>query len=46
MVMVILIGDKKFKDLKINLEVVDLDDVDMLSDLIVVVVNDGLDKVE
>jgi DNA-binding protein YbaB len=32
--------------LKINPEAVDPDDVDMLSDLIVAAVNDGLDKVE
>ena len=46
MVAATLTGDKKLKDLKINPEAVDPDDVDMLSDLIVAAVNDGLDKVE
>ena len=46
MVTATLTGDKKLKDLKINPEAVDPDDVDMLSDLIVAAVNDGLDKVE
>ena len=46
MVKATLTGDKKLKDLKINPEAVDPDDVDMLSDLIVAAVNDGLDKVE
>ncbi|MDO4855554.1 MAG: YbaB/EbfC family nucleoid-associated protein [Limosilactobacillus gorillae] len=46
MVTVTLTGDKKVKDLKINPEAVDPDDVDMLSDLIVAALNDGLQKVD
>lgn len=46
MVKVIFIGDKKMKDIMINFDVVDFDDVDMLQDLVVVVVNDVLIKVD
>ncbi|MGI6208334.1 MAG: YbaB/EbfC family nucleoid-associated protein [Anaerolineae bacterium] len=37
-------GDQRIKSLRINPEVVDPEDVDMLQDLIVAAVNEGLDK--
>lgn len=46
MVTVTLTGDKKVKDLTIKPEAVDPDDVDMLSDLVMAAVNDGLAKVD
>ncbi|MDM8333033.1 YbaB/EbfC family nucleoid-associated protein [Limosilactobacillus panis] len=39
-------GDKTLLDLKINPEAVDPDDVDMLQDLLVAAINDGLKKVD
>ncbi|WP_137596960.1 YbaB/EbfC family nucleoid-associated protein [Paucilactobacillus kaifaensis] len=39
-------GDKKLKDIKINAEAVDPDDVDMLQDLVLAAINDGLQKVD
>ena len=39
-------GDKKLKDLTINPEAVDPDDVDMLQDLVLAAVNDGLSKID
>ncbi len=39
-------GDKKLKNLTINPEAVDPEDVDMLQDLILIAVNDGLAKIE
>ena len=39
-------GDKKLMDLQIKPEAVDPDDPDMLSDLIIAAVNDGLAKVD
>lgn len=39
-------GDKKLKDLQINPDAVDPDDVDMLQDLIISAINDGITKVE
>lgn len=39
-------GDKKLKDIKINPEAVDPDDVDMLQDLVLAAINDGLKKVD
>lgn len=39
-------GDKKLVDLQIKPEAVDPDDVDMLTDLVVAAVNDGLQKVD
>ena len=39
-------GDKKLVDLQIKPEAVDPDDVDMLSDLVVAAINDGLAKVD
>lgn len=39
-------GDKKLKDLTLNPEAVDPDDVDMLQDLVLAAVNDGLSKID
>jgi DNA-binding YbaB/EbfC family protein len=39
-------GDKKLKDISINPEAVDADDVDMLEDLVVAAVNDGIAKID
>ena len=39
-------GDKQLHDLKINKEAVDPDDIDMLQDLVVAAVNDGMKKVD
>lgn len=39
-------GDKKLKDITINPEAVDPDDVDMLQDLVLAAVNDGLAKID
>jgi DNA-binding YbaB/EbfC family protein len=39
-------GDKKLKDLTINPEAVDPDDIDMLQDLVLAAVNDGLSKID
>ncbi|WP_044010902.1 YbaB/EbfC family nucleoid-associated protein [Paucilactobacillus wasatchensis] len=39
-------GDKKLKDLKINPDAVDPDDVDMLQDLVLAAVNDGLQQID
>ena len=39
-------GDKKLKSLSIKQEVVDPDDVEMLEDLIMVAVNDALNKAD
>lgn len=39
-------GDKKLIDLQIKPEAVDPDDIDMLSDLVMAAVNDGLQKVD
>ncbi|MBD7895685.1 MULTISPECIES: YbaB/EbfC family nucleoid-associated protein [Limosilactobacillus] len=38
-------GDNKLVDLKIKPEAVDPDDIDMLSDLVLAAVNDGMKKV-
>lgn len=46
MVKVTFTGDKKMKDITINPEAVDPDDVDMLQDLVVSAVNDALGKVD
>lgn len=39
-------GDKQLKDLQIKPAAVDPDDVDMLADLVMAAVNDGLAKVD
>lgn len=39
-------GERKMKDIIIKEEIVDPEDVDMLQDLILMAVNDGLSKVE
>jgi DNA-binding YbaB/EbfC family protein len=39
-------GDKVLKDLQINAELIDPNDPESLSDMIIVAVNDGLKKVE
>ena len=46
MVVATFSGEKKLTDLQIKPEAVDPDDVDMLSDLVVAAVNDGLKKVD
>ncbi|WP_367342539.1 YbaB/EbfC family nucleoid-associated protein [Limosilactobacillus sp.] len=46
MVVATFSGDKQLTDLKIKPEAVDPDDVDMLSDLVIAAVNDGLKKVD
>lgn len=46
MVKVTFTGDKKMKDITINPDAVDPDDVDMLQDLVVAAVNDALTKVD
>ena len=40
-----LSGERKLKSLDINEAIVDPDDVDMLSDMVLMAVNDGLEKV-
>lgn len=45
MVMATFTGDNKLVDLKINKEAVDPDDIDMLQDLVVAAINDGMKKV-
>lgn len=39
-------GDKRLKDITIKEEIVDADDVEMLQDLVIMAVNDGLMKIE
>lgn len=39
-------GDKQLKDLQIKPEAVDPDDVDMLQDLVIAAVNDGLKQID
>ncbi|BBC61409.1 YbaB/EbfC family nucleoid-associated protein [Melissococcus plutonius] len=39
-------GDRKLKDVSINKEVVDPDDIEMLEDLVTMAVNDALEKIE
>ncbi|MDA9472139.1 YbaB/EbfC family nucleoid-associated protein [Enterococcus sp. 5H] len=39
-------GDRKLKDISIKEDVVDPEDVEMLQDLVIMAVNDGLAKVE
>ncbi|MCZ0717909.1 YbaB/EbfC family nucleoid-associated protein [Aerococcus kribbianus] len=46
MVTATLTGDKKLKAIDIKADAVDPDDVDMLEDLVIAAVNDGLDQVE
>ncbi|MBP1048179.1 YbaB/EbfC family nucleoid-associated protein [Enterococcus sp. BWM-S5] len=46
LVTAIFTGDKRLKDMTIKEEIVDADDVEMLQDLIVMAVNDGLVKIE
>lgn len=46
MVVATFSGDKKLKDLKIKPEAVDPDDVDMLTDLVIAAINDGLKQVD
>ena len=41
-----LTGDRKLKAIEINQAIVDPEDVDMLSDMVLMAVNDGLAKVE
>lgn len=39
-------GDKTLQDIAINEAIVDADDVEMLQDMIILAVNDGLKKIE
>lgn len=39
-------GDKRLKDITIKEEIVDAEDVEMLQDLVLMAVNDGLVKIE
>lgn len=39
-------GDKQLKDLQIKPEAVDPDDIDMLQDLVIAAINDGLKQVD
>ncbi|KPG69526.1 MULTISPECIES: YbaB/EbfC family nucleoid-associated protein [unclassified Enterococcus] len=39
-------GNKKLKDLVINEDIVDAEDVDMLQDMVILAINDGLAKIE
>lgn len=39
-------GDKMLQDITINEAIVDADDVEMLQDMIILAVNDGLKKIE
>ena len=39
-------GDKKLRDLSIDQAIVDPEDVDMLQDMLILAVNDGLTKIE
>ncbi len=41
-----LTGDKTLQDITINEAIVDADDVEMLQDMIILAVNDGLKKIE
>ena len=41
----VVIGTKELKSLEIKPEVVDPDDIDMLQDLVVAAINDGISKV-
>ncbi|WP_047998949.1 YbaB/EbfC family nucleoid-associated protein [Lactiplantibacillus herbarum] len=46
MVKVTFTGDKKMKDITINPDAVDPEDVDMLQDLVITAVNDALSKID
>ncbi|MHC5248837.1 YbaB/EbfC family nucleoid-associated protein [Enterococcus sp. HY326] len=46
LVKVVFTGDRKMKDIEINEGVVDPEDVEMLQDLIVMAVNNVLEKIE
>lgn len=46
LVMATFTGDRKLKDISIKEDVVDPEDVEMLQDLVIMAVNDGLAKVE
>lgn len=39
-------GDKTLQDIAINEAIVDADDVEMLQDMIILAINDGLKKIE
>lgn len=39
-------GDKMLQDIAINEAIVDADDVEMLQDMIILAINDGLKKIE
>ncbi|MBL1227376.1 YbaB/EbfC family nucleoid-associated protein [Enterococcus sp. BWR-S5] len=46
LVTAVFTGDKRLKDITIKEEIVDAEDVEMLQDLVVMAVNDGLVKIE
>ncbi|AMB99227.1 nucleoid-associated protein [Aerococcus urinaehominis] len=46
MVTATLTGDRRLKDLSLAQDVVDPEDTDMLQDLIIAAVNDGLDQID
>lgn len=39
-------GDRRMKDIQINEEVVDPDDIEMLQDLVVMAVNDAIAQID
>ncbi len=45
-VTVIVSGDKKVKEIKINKETLDKDDIEMLQDMIVVAINKAMDNID
>lgn len=46
MVEVIMTGDKKVRSVNIKKEIVDPDDIEMLQDLIIAAINDGVAQIE
>ena len=46
MVTVVMTCDRKIQEIKINPEVVDKDDVEMLEDLIMAAINEAMEEVE
>ena len=46
LVTVVMTGDKKLKDVKINMDELTGDDVEILQDMILLAVNDAIDKID
>ena len=46
LVTVVMTGDKKLKDVKINMDELAGDDVEILQDMILLAVNDAIDKID